>query len=139
MDLSHAVLDRSVLHSDGTYKVPNMRIQARICRTNQASNTAFRGFGGPQGMLVANTWMSHLAGDLGIPFETVQERNMYQKADPVTHFMQARGPLLRALSCALCNAWDRGTHHIMSTLWDMPFNCLPAFPRDTCRHHAGPR
>ncbi len=47
-DLSHAIMDRALLHADSVYKVPNMRVAGRMCRTNQASNTAFRGFGGPQ-------------------------------------------------------------------------------------------
>jgi xanthine dehydrogenase/oxidase len=41
-------MDRALLHADSVYKVPNMRVAGRMCRTNQASNTAFRGFGGPQ-------------------------------------------------------------------------------------------
>jgi xanthine dehydrogenase/oxidase len=91
VDLSHAVLDRAVLHSDGTYAIPNLRIYGRMCRTNQASNTAYRGFGGPQGMLIANMWMDHLARELGIPSDVIQERNMY-KADGTTHFKQKCEP-----------------------------------------------
>jgi hypothetical protein len=47
-DLSGAVLDRSLMHADGVYKFPNQRVVGHMCRTNIASNTAFRGFGGPQ-------------------------------------------------------------------------------------------
>lgn len=87
VDLSHAIMDRAILHSDGTYHIPNVRIRGRLCHTNQPSNTAFRGFGGPQGMLIANTWMEHLARELGMPFESVQERNMYPEG-ATTHFGQ---------------------------------------------------
>lgn len=91
MDLSHAVLDRAVLHSDGTYFIPNLRVYGRMCRTNQPSNTAYRGFGGPQGMLIANFWMDHLARELGVPSHVIQERNMY-KDDGTTHFKQKCEP-----------------------------------------------
>ena len=78
MDLSHAVLDRAVLHCDGTYYIPNMRVYGRMCKTNISSNTAFRGFGGPQGMLIANMWMDHLAREVGKPLWQIQELNMYK-------------------------------------------------------------
>lgn len=48
LDLSHSVMDRALLHSDGCYKIPHVRAVGHICKTNTASNTAFRGFGGPQ-------------------------------------------------------------------------------------------
>jgi xanthine dehydrogenase large subunit len=49
-DLSFAVLERAMLHSDNAYYLPNVRIEGRVCKTNLPSNTAFRGFGGPQGL-----------------------------------------------------------------------------------------
>ena len=49
-DLSFAVLERAMLHSDNTFYLPNVRIVGRVCKTNLPSNTAFRGFGGPQGI-----------------------------------------------------------------------------------------
>ena len=48
LDLSHSVMDRALLHSDNAYKIPHVRAQGHLCKTNTASNTAFRGFGGPQ-------------------------------------------------------------------------------------------
>lgn len=47
-DLSQAVLERAMTHSDNCYMIPNIRIQGKICKTNTMSNSAFRGFGGPQ-------------------------------------------------------------------------------------------
>lgn len=47
-DLSSAVMDRALMHADGVYKFPAQRVRGHMCRTNIASNTAFRGFGGPQ-------------------------------------------------------------------------------------------
>lgn len=48
LDLSGSIMDRALLHIDNSYKIPNVRVVGHVCRTNQASNTAFRGFGGPQ-------------------------------------------------------------------------------------------
>lgn len=87
VDLSHAILDRAILHSDCGFDIPAVRITGRLCRTNQSSNTAFRGFGGPQGMLVANTWMDALAQKLGMPLQAIQERNLYSDG-AITHFGQ---------------------------------------------------
>lgn len=47
-DLSIAVLDRALFHVDNVYSIPNFKVVGRVCRTNLPSNTAFRGFGGPQ-------------------------------------------------------------------------------------------
>lgn len=87
VDLSHAVMDQALMHSDCAFHIPNMRIRGRICRTNQASNTAFRGFGAPQGMLVAGIWMDAVSKELGIPLHELQERNMYGEG-AVSHFGQ---------------------------------------------------
>ena len=48
LDLSASVMDRALLHSENSYYIPNVRAIGHVCRTNTASNTAFRGFGGPQ-------------------------------------------------------------------------------------------
>lgn len=47
-DLSHSIMDRALGHSDCCYKIPNVRVKGHMCFTHQSSNTAFRGFGGPQ-------------------------------------------------------------------------------------------
>ena len=52
MDLSNAVLNRAMLHVENCCKVENIRVRGRLCKTNTMSNTAFRGFGGPQGLFV---------------------------------------------------------------------------------------
>ena len=48
LDLSGSVMDRALVHSDNCYRAPHMRVRGYVCRTHQSSNTAFRGFGGPQ-------------------------------------------------------------------------------------------
>jgi xanthine dehydrogenase/oxidase len=86
-DLSTAVLERAMTHSDGCYKIPNFFVRGRICRTNTMSNTAFRGFGGPQGMFIAETYMAEVADRLGIPVEKLREINFYKDRE-LTHFNQ---------------------------------------------------
>jgi xanthine dehydrogenase molybdopterin binding subunit/xanthine dehydrogenase small subunit len=78
LDLSSAVLDRALFHLDNAYFLPAVEFTGRVCRTNLASNTAFRGFGGPQGMLVIEEILDRVARALGLPPETVRERNLYR-------------------------------------------------------------
>ena len=54
-DLSAAVVDRGLSHSDGVYMIPNVHVRGRLAKTNTVSNTAFRGFGGPQGLFLAES------------------------------------------------------------------------------------
>uniref|UniRef100_A0A6J0V358 Xanthine dehydrogenase/oxidase n=1 Tax=Pogona vitticeps TaxID=103695 RepID=A0A6J0V358_9SAUR len=86
-DLSHGVMDRAILHMDNSYNIPNIRGIGRVCRTNLSSNTAFRGFGGPQGMMVTECWMSDVASTCGLPAEEVRKLNLYNEGDR-THFNQ---------------------------------------------------
>jgi xanthine dehydrogenase/oxidase len=50
--------------SENVYAIPNIRVSGKVCFTNFPSNTAFRGFGGPQGMLIAENWIHHMATEL---------------------------------------------------------------------------
>ncbi|KAL2135924.1 hypothetical protein VTI74DRAFT_6307 [Chaetomium olivicolor] len=86
-DLSAAVCERAMTHSDGCYLIPNIHVRGRICKTNTMSNTAFRGFGGPQGMFIAECYMSEVADRLGMPVERFREINMYKPGE-ITHFNQ---------------------------------------------------
>lgn len=86
-DLSIAVMERAVSHSDNVYMIPNVTIHGKVCKTNLHSNTAFRGFGGPQGMAVTETWMNHVAEYLNVPVENIRSLNMYKEGD-TTHFNQ---------------------------------------------------
>lgn len=87
LDLSGAVLDRALFHLDNAYHIPHVRGVGFCCKTNLPTNTAFRGFGGPQGMFFAESWMSELAHVLGLPQDHVRELNFYREAQP-THFGQ---------------------------------------------------
>ncbi|KAI9869465.1 MAG: hypothetical protein M1813_000254 [Trichoglossum hirsutum] len=86
-DLSGSVCDRALSHIDGCYLIPNVYVQGRLCRTNTVSNTAFRGFGGPQGMFIAESYMEEIADKLEIPVERLREINFY-KPHEITHFNQ---------------------------------------------------
>ncbi|HPF73784.1 MAG: xanthine dehydrogenase molybdopterin binding subunit [Lysobacteraceae bacterium] len=77
-DLSPPVLMRAMVHVDNAYFIPDIEVEGRIARTNTASNTAFRGFGGPQGMLVGEDMIDRVARHLGLPADEVRERNFYR-------------------------------------------------------------
>ena len=77
LDLSQPVNDRGLFHLDSSYYIPNVIFRGQVCRTNTTSHTAFRGFGGPQGMLVMEDIMSRIAHHLQLPPEVVRERNFY--------------------------------------------------------------
>ena len=86
-DLSGAVVDRALSHIDGVYLFKNIHVRGRVAKTNTVSNTAFRGFGGPQGMFIAETYMNEVADHLNIPVEKLREINIYKPHD-ITHFNQ---------------------------------------------------
>lgn len=91
LDLSEPVVARALCHIDNTYWIPNARVAGRIARTNKVSNTAFRGFGGPQGMLVIEDIMGRCAPLLGLDPMELRERNFYRQGhstpygQPVLH------------------------------------------------------
>jgi len=76
-DLTMGVVDRTMFHADNAYFYPNTRIRSRRLRTNTVSNTAFRGFGGPQGMVFAEHMMDRIAYELGRDPLEVRKANFY--------------------------------------------------------------
>ena len=87
LDLSLPVMDRAIFHSDNAYLWPVMHLVGKLCRTNLPTNTAFRGFGGPQGMMLAETALEHLASKCGLSVQEMRARNLYVEGDH-THFKQ---------------------------------------------------
>ncbi|WP_404953404.1 xanthine dehydrogenase molybdopterin binding subunit [Streptomyces sp. 147326] len=91
LDLSEPVVARALCHIDNTYWIPHARVTGRIAKTNKVSNTAFRGFGGPQGMLVIEDIMGRCAPLLGLDPMELRERNFYRQGhstpygQPVAH------------------------------------------------------
>lgn len=80
-DLSTAILERTLFHSTNSYYVPNARIFGVCCRTNLLSNTAFRGFGAPQGMFVMESAITKVSEKSGIPREEIQRQNLLKEDD----------------------------------------------------------
>jgi xanthine dehydrogenase large subunit len=76
-DLSLAVMERTMLHADNAYYLPDVEINGRVCFTNLPPNTAFRGFGGPQAMAATENIVHEIAQELGIDPLEVQRRNLY--------------------------------------------------------------
>jgi len=88
-DLSMAILERAMFHVDNAYYIPNLRVVGKIWKTNLPSNTAFRGFGGPQGMAVIETVIDRIARHLKKDPAEVRKLNFYdEKKNNITHYGQ---------------------------------------------------
>lgn len=87
LDLSAPIMNRAMFHIDNCYLLPHMQVLGRICKTNAVSHTAFRGFGGPQGMLFIEEVLDRVARQLNLPPHVVRERNFYRPGDE-THYGQ---------------------------------------------------
>ncbi len=88
-DLSGSIVDRAMFHSDNAYYLGNATINGHRCKTNTASNTAYRGFGGPQGMVAIEEIMDAVARKLGKDPLEVRKLNYYGKDERnVTHYHQ---------------------------------------------------
>jgi xanthine dehydrogenase large subunit len=97
-DLSPAVMERTLFHANNTYCIPNLKATAFSCKTNLPPNTAFRGFGGPQGMFVIEAAIAKAAEKLNIPAAEIQQKNLLQNGD-VFHYGQI------AQGCEAKNCW----------------------------------
>jgi len=84
-DLSAAIAARAMCHADNAYDVPHMRITSYCCLTHTQSNTAFRGFGGPQGMLGIERVIDAVAHELGLDPLIVRQRNFYPEKTATVH------------------------------------------------------
>lgn len=76
-DLSDAIVDRAMFHSDNAYYLNNTKVVGHRCKTHTTSNTAYRGFGGPQGVILAELMMDDIARHLGEDPLTIRKRNLY--------------------------------------------------------------
>jgi xanthine dehydrogenase large subunit len=98
-DLSPAILERTLFHATNSYYVPNALVTAHSCRTNLPPNTAFRGFGGPQGMFVIETAIDHAAKKLGIDAMLIQQKNLLKDDDEFPY-----GQIVK--ECEATKCWD---------------------------------
>ena len=88
-DLSMSILERAVFHADNSYWIPNMKVKGRCLKTNLPSNTAFRGFGGPQGIAVIEQVIDRIARFLSKDPAEVRKINFYgEKENNITHYGQ---------------------------------------------------
>ncbi|XP_047400596.1 aldehyde oxidase 2 isoform X3 [Sciurus carolinensis] len=91
LDDSELVTEFLILKLENAYKIHNLRFRGRACKTNLPSNTAFRGFGFPQGTLVTESCITAVAAKCGLPPEKIREKNMYKTFDK-TIYKQAFSP-----------------------------------------------
>lgn len=101
-DLSPAVLERTLFHANNCYSIPHTKVTAFSCKTNLPPNTAFRGFGGPQGMFVIEAAIVKAAEKLGIDASVIQQKNLLQDGN-VFHYGQV------VKGCEAINCWNTAT------------------------------
>ncbi|MCM2339565.1 xanthine dehydrogenase molybdopterin binding subunit [Rhodoferax sp.] len=103
-DLSGPVADRAIFHVDNAYFLQDVEIISYRCKINTQSHTAFRGFGGPQGMIVTEAILGNIARHLGLDPLAVRRRNLYsdEAERNTTHYgMQVEGNILQPLLSTL--------------------------------------
>ena len=88
-DLSLPVLERTLFHCTNSYFIPNVTATAYSCKTHLPPNTAFRGFGGPQGMFVIESAIARAADELGIDKSEIQRKNLLQTNDEFPYGQKA--------------------------------------------------
>jgi xanthine dehydrogenase molybdopterin binding subunit/xanthine dehydrogenase small subunit len=87
LDLSESICDRALFHIDNSYFIPDVDVTGRVAKTHHVSHTAFRGFGGPQGMVVIEDAIDRVARTLRKTPEEVRKKNLYRDGDE-THYGQ---------------------------------------------------
>ncbi|ULH14171.1 xanthine dehydrogenase molybdopterin binding subunit (plasmid) [Deinococcus sp. KNUC1210] len=90
LDLSEPVLARALCHIDNAYYIPHVEVLGRVCKTNKTSQTAFRGFGGPQGMLVIEDILGRCAPLLGLEAHDLRQRNFYAPGEATPYGQPVR-------------------------------------------------
>jgi xanthine dehydrogenase large subunit len=93
-DLSPAVMERTLFHCTNSYFIPNVQATAYSCRTHLPPNTAFRGFGGPQGMFMIESAIAKAAEALGVEASLIQQKNLLHTGDefPYGQIAQSEAP-----------------------------------------------
>ena len=105
-DLSSAVMERSMLHADNAYFIPNIAVSGTVCRTNLPSNTAFRGFGGPQGIAAIENVIEEIAAYLGIDALDVSQAQLLRRPGrDTTHY--GAGGRQQYAACLASTGWPR--------------------------------
>uniref|UniRef100_A0A8C1Y1M9 Aldehyde oxidase 5 n=1 Tax=Cyprinus carpio TaxID=7962 RepID=A0A8C1Y1M9_CYPCA len=92
LDESSFIMEKALLHMDNGYKIPNLRGHGLVCKTYLPSYTAFRGFGGPQGLTIIESVLHEVAARCGLPAHQVRDINMYKDEKCYTHHKQLFSP-----------------------------------------------
>ncbi|MFZ8941732.1 MAG: xanthine dehydrogenase molybdopterin binding subunit, partial [Gemmobacter sp.] len=122
-DLSLPVADRAMLHADNAYRIPAMRIESHRLRTNTQSATAFRGFGGPQGVAGIERVMDHAAHALGLDPVELRQRNYYAempapRPDRTPYGQEVRDFILGGLTEKLLDGADYAARRAEIAAWN---------------------
>jgi xanthine dehydrogenase large subunit len=118
-DLSPAIMERTLFHSTNAYFIPNSEVTVYSCKTNLPPNTAFRGFGAPQGMFVIESAIAKAASELNVPARIIQEKNFLKENDEFQY-----GQIAKSVNINDCyQSADKlyGIERIESEIID--FNC----------------
>lgn len=107
LDQSEAILGRALTHIDNAYYVPNVEVFGRIAKTNKVSFTAFRGFGGPQGMLIIEDILGRCAPLLGLTGEELRRRNFYEESQTTPYLQPVRHA--KRMHKIWCDVQDRAS------------------------------
>ncbi|XP_056157552.1 aldehyde oxidase 5 [Lampris incognitus] len=99
------VMEKALLHMDNAYKIPNLRGRGLVCKTYLPSYTAFRGFGGPQGLMIIENILHEVAVRCGLTPEKVREINMYRAEESYTPYKQLFCP--RDMVCCWTECLER--------------------------------
>ncbi|RJP64739.1 MAG: xanthine dehydrogenase [Ignavibacteriales bacterium] len=99
-DLSPAILERTLCHCTNSYFIPNVKATGISCRTNLPPNTAFRGFGGPQGMFVLESAIYRAAEKMGIDPSVIQEKNLLNEEDEFPYGQKVQ-------NCNIRRCWNQ--------------------------------
>jgi xanthine dehydrogenase large subunit len=98
-DLSPAIAERTLFHATNSYYIPNVKTTVLSCKTNLPPNTAFRGFGGPQGMFVIESAIAKAAHEIGVTSRDIQEANLLDENDTFSY-----GQIAKKVEAK--NTWD---------------------------------
>jgi len=109
LDISGGVMDRALAHVENCLYIPNVDVRGRLCETNTVSNTAFRGFGAPQGMAVAEHYVEVIAHKLGLDIDHIRQINLYKEGEKTPYHQKVLDwhvPRLLA-DCRVSSEYDR--------------------------------
>ncbi len=107
-DLSPAIMERTLFHSTNAYFIPNTEVTVHSCKTNLPPNTAFRGFGAPQGMFVIEAAIAMAARELKVPARLIQQANFLKENDEFQFGQKAKEVNIGKCYAALDRSFDLG-------------------------------